>query len=344
MQSKFCNMAEAYSCQSVLNSKGASVLYGKTGLSSIGFIYFFGGIVAVFVAILAENSGIIHVLAVVATLALPFTLYSIFYQWRIIKTWCMLCLAIQLLLWTEFMVYFFNAAISFSFPDKSTLVILLFGFLLASALDFLTGEYYKGKDKLRSNAALLTSWERNPDVIKTLMAKTPAIEELPPFSIKMGNESGSVEILAVLGLTCIHCRAASLELQQLLDKRQDIILHIFPSTADYRMPVITDLLALTHRNKHTEAARALVAWYDLLENTPRPGGNKALLVYYQQMYLRWKAGLKLDLGNTNLEAELKPLYELQTRWFSKYDFTRVPKVFVNRKLWARPPYQLNAIF
>ena len=47
--------------------------------------------------------------------ALPYTIWSIWYQIRVAKQWCTLCLIVQSILWCIFFIALFNESM---FPDK----------------------------------------------------------------------------------------------------------------------------------------------------------------------------------------------------------------------------------
>ncbi|HEY2722735.1 MAG TPA: hypothetical protein VGI82_13465 [Chitinophagaceae bacterium] len=61
--------------------------------------------------------------------ALPYTLFSVYYQWKVAKQWCILCLAVQGLL----LLGGANCLINFSILRNS---FLSFDFLLKAAAVF----------------------------------------------------------------------------------------------------------------------------------------------------------------------------------------------------------------
>src|SRR6202012_5749326 len=87
------------SCNAILSS-GAPKIFKWLTWSEVGFFYFagtwllplFGG----------HSCAILQMLAVLNIISLPYTFYSIYYQARVAKEWCVLCCTVQGLLWLEF--------------------------------------------------------------------------------------------------------------------------------------------------------------------------------------------------------------------------------------------------
>ena len=100
-----CSVGKQTNCHAVLNSKGGKI-FGMTW-SEIGFFYF--AATALFLLL----PGITYVsklpwLATGSIIAAPYILFSIFYQWKIVKQWCTLCLAVQAILLMEFCWAIYN--------------------------------------------------------------------------------------------------------------------------------------------------------------------------------------------------------------------------------------------
>jgi uncharacterized membrane protein len=91
-------------CNAVINSKTARLLLG-IDWSDAGIIYFSYLLMALVISSFTETSnGLYTILSVLAACAIPVTLFSIYYQWRVIKKWCRLCLITAGLLWVQFFV------------------------------------------------------------------------------------------------------------------------------------------------------------------------------------------------------------------------------------------------
>jgi uncharacterized membrane protein len=93
---KVCTGITKGNCNAILTGKQAKV-FSWLSWSEVGFFYFTGSLLNfVFAGSLLPEA--IILLSWLSLLALPYTIYSIYYQWQVAKQWCVLCLAVQLLL------------------------------------------------------------------------------------------------------------------------------------------------------------------------------------------------------------------------------------------------------
>lgn len=129
---RFCSPSEKVDCGAILSSDAAK-LTSFLSWSEVGFFYFAGS----FLALVFVPSSL-SILALLNLFALPYTFYSIYYQYKVAKKWCTLCCAVQALLWVEFLS--FLPFLSFDFPYLGflTLVNILMLFLIPIAVWNLT--------------------------------------------------------------------------------------------------------------------------------------------------------------------------------------------------------------
>ena len=93
---KVCTGIAKGNCNAILTGK-QSKLFNWLSWSEVGFFYFSGGLMA----LLFGGAGLTNTITLLAwlnILALPYTIFSVYYQWKIAKQWCVLCLAVQALL------------------------------------------------------------------------------------------------------------------------------------------------------------------------------------------------------------------------------------------------------
>ena len=95
---KICTLFSKSDCNNVLESDAAK-LFGIFGWSEIGLGYFAANTI-----ILLFLPHLIHWLVLINILALPYTVWSVWYQKVKAHQWCPLCLIVQLLLWTIFLI------------------------------------------------------------------------------------------------------------------------------------------------------------------------------------------------------------------------------------------------
>ena len=90
---KVCGGITKGNCNAILTSEQAKV-FSWLSWSEVGFFYFTGSLLT----LLFANSAItnsMQLLLGINILALPYTIFSVYYQWRVAKQWCLLCLAVQ---------------------------------------------------------------------------------------------------------------------------------------------------------------------------------------------------------------------------------------------------------
>ena len=92
---KVCTGIVKGNCDAILSGKQSKV-FSWLSWSEVGFFYFTGGLLTLLLAGTITNS--IVIIAYFNVLALPYTLFSVYYQGRVAKQWCVLCLSVQALL------------------------------------------------------------------------------------------------------------------------------------------------------------------------------------------------------------------------------------------------------
>jgi hypothetical protein len=97
--------------------------------SEIGLFYFVGGFISLLVAG-EQAASILLILAWMNVAALPYTIFSIYYQWGVAKQWCILCLTTQVLLIAEFIAAFLLGSFSNTIliSDNSVQILLAYSF------------------------------------------------------------------------------------------------------------------------------------------------------------------------------------------------------------------------
>jgi uncharacterized membrane protein len=93
-------------CNAVLSSKGATV-FGLFKLSDVGLVYF-ASLALTWILIAFNGWQSTSIFLFISSIAILFTFFSIYYQYKIVKSWCPLCLTVVGLLWLQFGTLFFN--------------------------------------------------------------------------------------------------------------------------------------------------------------------------------------------------------------------------------------------
>jgi len=257
---KVCVHGGKTNCAAILHSKGSKIF--GFHWSGIGFSYFMG-VLAVLLAGGLINSQLLSVAAWINVIALPYTVYSIYYQARIVKQWCPMCLSVQLVLVLLFVTSL--AGGFFSVVSLST----IFPYLISMSTVFLAvyillPAFEKSKDsKLYLHS--LQRLKHNPQIFEALLAKQKHITEpTEGLGITIGNPYGKIHMIKVCNPYCRPCAKAHPIIDKLLASNPDIRLQIiFTATEadeDYRNKPVKALLAL-QQNSAISIEDALDNWY-----------------------------------------------------------------------------------
>jgi uncharacterized membrane protein len=299
---KLCNLNKATKCNTVLHDK-ASKVFGWFGWADVGFIYFTGS----FLFLLQSPSGEgLSLMAILAILSVPYPIFSIYYQGVVLKKWCPMCLGVQLILVTEFILLLPQLSrLTFSFDSLTKLLLSLLVIAIVYTLFILfrrekmSGEmhYYK-----------YLGFKKNPDILRVLLMNQPRYEiPLSESSLIFGNRDASIRITAFLSLNCSHCARAFEKIRSMLSENEDILINLLLVTSDNKM--LATLYNNNMQGKEAESIKLLVQWFNA------------------DPYSRTKITEGLCIPeDSDLSREVN---EESTRLFKEYNVMGTPTFFIN---------------
>jgi len=282
---KICTAGKKTSCNAILNSKSAKI--GGISWSEIGFFYFAGGFLFV-VASAIENSDIaifstLQIIQLINLLALPYIIFSIYYQWRVAKQWCPLCLTVQAILLLEFVTFIstgtfqhFNLVNSINFSTLSTLLIT---FTFPIIAWFLLKPLLQGRQKAKQDYHSLKRLKFNAEIFNSLLQKQKQITVTTDgLGITLGNLDATNTLIKVCNPYCGPCAKAHTEIDKLLQENENLKVQIiFTSTAnenDHRSHPVKHLMAIAENNVEANTKQALDDWYLAEKKDYRAFSNK----------------------------------------------------------------------
>lgn len=147
---KFCSGENKNtSCDAVLSSKGATI-FGLFKLSDVGLVYF-TALALISLIISSIDLQTTSVIFLIGTLAIPFTFYSLYYQWKVVNNWCPLCLSIVSILWLQFAALFLNDAFwKYMYIIDSSHVFFIASLLTTTSLWILIRPLLKKNNNLKN--------------------------------------------------------------------------------------------------------------------------------------------------------------------------------------------------
>ena len=262
---KVCTGIAKGNCDAILSSK-QSKLFSWLSWSEVGFFYFTGSLLSL---VFAGSSlpQTITLLSWLSLLVLPYTIFSVYYQWRVAKQWCILCLAVQLIL-------VMGAAHTLVFYPLQIPTGLPFTFYTLFALLFILPAitWYVVKPKLLSLQKAKTEKREylrlkfNTEIFDTLLKKQKQITHpADGLGILLGNPAAEYELIKVCNPYCGPCSRAHPEIEKLLEQNKNVKARIiFTATNDEKdqaaIPV-KHLLAIASGNNEATTKQALDDWY-----------------------------------------------------------------------------------
>ncbi|RBL89459.1 vitamin K epoxide reductase family protein [Chitinophaga flava] len=261
---QICSLSKKTNCEAVLSSKSAKI----AGISwaEIGFFYFGATTIGLLMPNLSFEAKVGWV-AVVNALAVPYIFYSIYFQWKVVKQWCPLCLAIQLILGLELI---WSLAVYWRDPialnvELPTLLVILFSVMLPVAGWYLLQPKLK---QMNDHDLYMNAYKRlqyHPEVFKHLLRlENKAPEGWEDIGINLGNPDGKHVVIKVCNPFCGPCHKTHPVLKELLRVNPDVRLKIIyinrKDEADIANKTIGHLLTIA-KNNPSEIQQAMNDWY-----------------------------------------------------------------------------------
>jgi uncharacterized membrane protein len=253
---KLCHLNKATNCNTVLNDK-ASKIFGWFGWADAGFIYFTGCLLFLLSDSFAVNYSF---LAILSALSLPYPVFSIYYQWLVLKKWCPMCIGVQFILVVEFillMPVFTNLNLSFS--DLSNLLLT---FLVTGIVYTLIVMYIRERISGESNYYKYLGFKKNPEVLRSLLLNQKHYDiPVTETSLVFGSRASSIRVTAFLSLQCSHCARAFEKIKVILKSDADVAINIILITSDAK--ILNALYHYSRKCMYDEALLLLETWYGM---------------------------------------------------------------------------------
>jgi len=263
---QICQSGKKVNCSAILNSKAAKIF--GVSWSSIGFTYFMGMLLALLTSG-STNLPVLELLSWVNILALPYIFFSVYYQWRVAKQWCMLCLLVQGALFLQF-VTVITAGLPALIPLKAigpqTYATVFSCFAIVFAVTLLFMPVLEQATQSEHATIELQRLKHNPQIFNALLSKERSLaRSTDGLGITLGNSRAKYKLVKVCNPYCGPCAKAHPVLEELLENNSDIQLQIiFTATGrenDYQAPIVKHLLAIDNKEDEAFTKKALDDWY-----------------------------------------------------------------------------------
>lgn len=310
---KFCSVGKKINCDAVLNSSVSKVL--GISLSEIGFLYFVSSAAILFVPNIPFDEKI-RTLSFLNVLVVPFTLFSFFYQWKVIKQWCILCVFVQAILIFEFIVNF-TSYWNNIYHEKIFLLREYLPILLSVFACYLVWYYLKNIiSKSNQLSSQINAYKRllyNPSIFKLLLEKEEKAYEFDDkIGIILGNKNAKNVIIKVCNPYCSPCSNMHPRLHELIKNKNIKLQIIFISRNedwDISAIVTKHFLAIYEEGDVEKIEIALNYWYSM--------GNKD----YESFAKKFPVTSDLNKYKDQISG--------MRNWVEKSDILHTPTIFIN---------------
>jgi uncharacterized membrane protein len=263
---KVCTGIAKGNCNAILTGKQSKV-FNWLSWSEVGFFYFAGGLL---VLLFAGNnlSNAIFMLAWLNILALPYTVFSVYYQWRVAKQWCVLCLAVQAFLVLGGINILSNNFYT-SFYKLSVLYIVNAAviFLLPVLLWYVVKPYILRLQEAKNTKREYLRIKFNAEIFETLLKKQKAITvPADGLGIDIGNPNATNTLIKVCNPYCGPCAKAHPKIDELLEEVSNLKVKIIFTTPNdsghFAFNTVSHLLAINEQlNNEKNIMQVLDDWY-----------------------------------------------------------------------------------
>lgn len=303
-----CEINSKTNCGSILNSEAAKIFDWLTW-SEVGLFYFGGGLLTLLFT--NNRNETLQILKWLNVIALPYTIWSIYYQAFVAKEWCVLCLTIQILLWVEFVTllpisFAFNSHFINGFTD------LLICFLAVITMWTFIKKPLQNSQRFEEVYNTLQKIKYNPDFVRGILSKERMLPPIFPEMkvLKIGNQNAENTIILVLSTVCASCGRAFYEAQKLVHNNPHFKCEIIFSTSNQanniEVKVAGGILSLS--NEQMEEATQM--WFQNVKQDRQ----------------KWEKQFEI---NTDLESSFHQV-TFHLRWLELADVVSAPAIFLNK--------------
>lgn len=303
---KICSLFKQGDCNNVIESEAAK-LFGIFSWSEVGLGYFGSNIV-----ILLYFPELLPYSALINVIALPYTVWSVWYQKVRAKQWCVLCLIVQALLWVVFIINLASGAISIPLFSLMSISILASVYAIPYLLISIITPIYTNNTKKESLINEYNSIRMNDDVFLTLLKKEQRYSvDITTSAIIFGNPNAKMLITILTNPHCNPCAKMHERVEKLIAKTGDQICvqYIFSSFNEELEESVRCLIKIYNDYAIQETTYIYSEWYIKGKDDK------------QSFYDKYSKGEYDDKSLAEFEKHIK--------WKEESKLSATPTIFVN---------------
>lgn len=306
-------------CNKVLHSKAAT-LWNGVGLGDVGLIYFVGTAIFLALSSIANIEGKAFTLLFIPfTFSVLLSVVSLWYQWKVAKSWCKMCLIVISIVWIEAAMLLTTDISNIYTLGSLMAYVLLPTSLLISAIVWLVIKplILKADEAFKDSIAIL-KWKRDPEIFLSQLYRQRKVDVTPwEDDILLGNPKAIVHLIVACNPYCKPCANVHLKLEELLKLFPEnlclTIRFVLNSTEpkDKRVIAVTNIINAYHENLKQEKF--------IVENS-------AVADWYSNMDL---SRFKVEYPTEPSQYKYKTLLSKHYLWSKESNIIHTPTIFIN---------------
>lgn len=311
----FCSgNAEKKDCDAVLTSKGANLFKGHK-LSDLSLLYFSGLILTSLLPI--SNFYTIHLISILASII---TLYSIYYQYAIIKKWCLLCLTIVGILWIQSAISYSSIELSSLITIYNITIIILSYTTVYIIWNYLKPVFIQQKDLQKDKIAYL-KFKKNYALFDSLLQRSLTLDTNINNSqeIIFGNTSSKLELLIITNPFCGHCKPVHTIIEDILKRHENSV----------RIVVRFNINVNHLESNQIKVTSRLIELYNI--QGPEVCRQAMSAIYQGENVEKWIQNWGVT---NNLKASLSIL-TTEKEWCTSNTINFTPEILINGKAYPK---------
>jgi uncharacterized membrane protein len=310
---KFCKSGGKNNCADVISSEHSKIIE-NISFSDLAIVYFVFQIL--FLLISSNNPDVLRGIYFLSLFTVPITIYSFYLQKFIIKSWCLMCISLIVVLYTQILIsinFFLKSNLSFSsgallyIPSVALIAVALWFVIRPSikkiySYDFLEIAYFRFK----LNYSLFISSLLNENSIVT--------KNLPKYLIQINSGESVVTFTLITNPGCSHCKKALAILSKLLSEYKDKI----------KLNIIFNL---SLNDKEDISVLQAIKMLDTFQKDPQQGIE--LIKNYHSLT---KEADNFDFSNSNESFDFYYNILIEHKeWCTKNGIDITPKLLIDNK-------------
>ena len=318
--SKFCSINTNISCNSVIKSE-KSEINQWIGFTDLPLLFFSISVLAIII----QPEQIYIIIGLISLASTPVIIYSLWLQKFKLKKWCVLCLAVSVIILIQSLVFSF--AITLINISKISIFSFLLSTILLVTIWLLVKPILESKIKIEKEVIDFKKFKRNFEVFNFMSKDIPLINGFNQLEgLQFGNLLSPVKLTIIISPSCGHCHKAfkdGLDLVKKFPERVSlhVLFNINPENIDnpYKL-VVETLLAISFINPEN-AESAISDWH------------------IKKMELKnWLENWNVKTNNMKVNHEIHQQYQ----WCLENKFNYTPVKIVNEKLIPNE-YEINEL-